>query len=143
MFFNTQTCPDLNTSQQYRSIVFYQSEEEKYTALRIKKEIEEKNNKVYDTDILPYKNFYLAEEYHQKYYFKRAKYLFEEMLETYPNLNDIRISTAVGHINGYIHGNGSSELLSREYGKLGLSKEGQEMLMKYVKGLEKRRLSEK
>lgn len=137
MFFNTQTCPDLNTAQQYRSIVFYQNEEEKDIALRVKKEIEEKNNQFYDTDILPYRNFYLAEEYHQKYYFKRAKKLFEEMLEIYPDLEDMAKSTAVGHMNGYIHGNGNSELLSREVDKLGLSKEGQEMLIKYVRHIEK------
>jgi len=58
---------------QYKSIIFYHTEEQKKEALSSKKEIEKlKNlkNKIY-TEIKPSEKFYIAEEYHQKYLEKR------------------------------------------------------------------------
>jgi peptide-methionine (S)-S-oxide reductase len=132
MFFNSQTCPHLNTKQQYKAIVFYNNKEEKYIAEKIKTEVEFENNKKIDVEIKPYKNFYAAEDYHQKYYFKRINIFFDEIKEVYPNIKDICKSTAVGHINGYVHGYGNIEKLMSEIQYLGLSKESQVILKKFV-----------
>jgi len=55
---------------QYRSAVFYNSESQKDIALKVKDELESK--KAYSnpivTEIMPFKNFYEAEEYHRDYY---------------------------------------------------------------------------
>ena len=55
---------------QYRSVIFYHSDEQKETALRIKDEFDAK--KIYDqplvTEILPISDYYPAEDYHQDYY---------------------------------------------------------------------------
>ena len=55
---------------QYRSAIFYHDEEQKQVAERSKKEIEESH--VYKdpivTEIIPLIKFYLAEDYHKKYY---------------------------------------------------------------------------
>jgi peptide-methionine (S)-S-oxide reductase len=55
---------------QYRSAVFYNSQSQKDTALKIKNDLESK--KIYSnpivTEITPFKNFYQAEEYHKDYY---------------------------------------------------------------------------
>jgi len=55
---------------QYRSVIFYNSEEQKETAQRIKEEFEQKA--IYDapivTQIEPLTNYYPAEQYHQNYY---------------------------------------------------------------------------
>ncbi len=57
---------------QYRSAIFYHSEKQKEIAGKIKKKIEEsgmyKNPIV--TEIVPFANFYKAENYHQNYYDK-------------------------------------------------------------------------
>ena len=62
--------PDVGT--QYRSEIFYESEQQKKVALKIK----EKFNKVYnnkiETNISPIKNYCKAEEYHQKYIKKKG-----------------------------------------------------------------------
>ena len=59
---------DIGTS--YRSAIFYHSEEQKATAEQVKKETEVA--KVWDdpivTEISPFTEFYVAEEYHQDYY---------------------------------------------------------------------------
>ncbi len=59
--------PDYGT--QYRSIAFYQSEEEKEAIENYIRKLKENNvflNKI-TTEIIPLKNFYYAEEYHQDY----------------------------------------------------------------------------
>jgi len=59
---------------QYRTAIFYDSEEQRLTAEQSKKELDESN--IFDrpvvTAILPAKPFYPAEEYHQDYYLKNV-----------------------------------------------------------------------
>lgn len=55
---------------QYRSAIFYRSEKQKETAEKVRGKIEE--SKIYPnkivTEIVPFKNFYKAEDYHKNYY---------------------------------------------------------------------------
>lgn len=55
---------------QYRSAVFYHSEEQKTTAEKVKEEIENEN--IWDapivTSIVAFDKFYIAENYHQEFY---------------------------------------------------------------------------
>lgn len=55
---------------QYRSVIFYQDEEQKEAAEYVKAEIEKGNyfSKPVVTEILPFVNFYKAEDYHQNYF---------------------------------------------------------------------------
>lgn len=54
---------------QYRSAIFYQSENEKEIAQEVIKEVIQKNfwKKPIVTELIPLKQFYSAEEYHQDY----------------------------------------------------------------------------
>jgi peptide-methionine (S)-S-oxide reductase len=60
---------------QYRSVIFYYTPEQKEKAIQSKRELEEsgKYDKPIVTQIEPAKEFYRAEEYHQKYVQKRSK----------------------------------------------------------------------
>lgn len=55
---------------QYRSIIFYHNDEQKKLAEYYKKRLEEAAvfDKSIVTEIVPYTNFYKAEDYHQNYY---------------------------------------------------------------------------
>jgi peptide-methionine (S)-S-oxide reductase len=75
IFFKTHDPTQLNrqgadVGEQYRSVIFYHSEEQKLTAEKIKNELDKQN--IWDnpivTAIQPYINFYKAEEYHSDYY---------------------------------------------------------------------------
>ena len=59
---------------QYRTAIFYHDEEQLETALESKKELEASGrfNKPIATEIIEFKKFYEAEEYHQDYYKKSA-----------------------------------------------------------------------
>ena len=61
--------PDIG--RQYRSAIFYSSEEEKKIALDSKKEKQKLFSKIIETEITMIKKFYIAEEYHQLYILKR------------------------------------------------------------------------
>jgi peptide methionine sulfoxide reductase msrA/msrB len=65
--------PDIG--KQYRSAIFYNSDEQKMAAEKIVKELEGSGRfgKHIATEIVPASNFYRAEEYHQQYYEKRKK----------------------------------------------------------------------
>ena len=59
-----------DVGEQYRSVIFYKTEEEKETAERVAKEIQDslKDGTRVVTQILPIENFFPAEGYHQNYY---------------------------------------------------------------------------
>ena len=62
-----------NTGYQYRSEIFYTTEEEKNIAEKVLKEINEKLKGKVVTKISKEKNYCKAEEYHQKYFEKKLK----------------------------------------------------------------------
>ncbi len=63
--------PDVGS--QYRSVIFYHGQEQKLQAVTSKRNLEKsgKYNKDIVTEIVSFKTFYKAEEYHQKYYKKK------------------------------------------------------------------------
>jgi peptide-methionine (S)-S-oxide reductase len=75
IFFKTHNPTTLNRQgadigTQYRSAIFYMSEEQKQLAGEMIKELEKKNiwEKPIVTEVSGYKNFYEAENYHQNFY---------------------------------------------------------------------------
>lgn len=76
---------------QYRSVIFYASEEEKTIAERIIKEVDEslKDGTRVITQLVPFEKFYPAEGYHQKYFEenKSAPYC---MLVIEPKIEKVR-----------------------------------------------------
>jgi peptide-methionine (S)-S-oxide reductase len=75
VFFLTHDPTTLNrqgndVGTQYRSVVFYMNEAQKSIAEKVKAELgaEKHFPKPVVTEILPFENFYKAEEYHQNYY---------------------------------------------------------------------------
>jgi peptide-methionine (S)-S-oxide reductase len=57
---------------QYRSVIFYQNEEQKKLALQSKTDLSGKLKEPIVTEIVPLKEFYPAEEYHQDFYKKNS-----------------------------------------------------------------------
>jgi len=57
--------PDIGS--QYRSILFYQNEEQKQIVTEKKQELAKKLNKSIAAEIMPFQKFWRAEDYHQNY----------------------------------------------------------------------------
>jgi peptide-methionine (S)-S-oxide reductase len=97
--------PTLRTSsRQYMSIIFYHNSEQRELAIETKQREEASLGRQVYTEIIPFSEFYLAEDYHQKYHLQQVPELMEELAAIYPNFADFINSTAVARINGYAGG---------------------------------------
>ena len=111
------------------SAIFYHNEEQQQLAQDSKTRQEAKlGTKIY-TEIVPYTEFYLAEDYHQKYQLQNQPEFLREFKLIYPEMKDFINSTAVARVNGYVSGYGSAEVLREEIDQLGLSPELQQKLL--------------
>ena len=63
--------PDVG--KQYRSVIFYNNDQQKKIAEKSKKQIQKKYSRKIATEITSAKEFYPAEEYHQKYLQKQGR----------------------------------------------------------------------
>ena len=115
-------------SRQYMSIVFYHNEEQRDLAVSSKQSHEMKLGRKIVTEIISFSQFYLAEDYHQKYYLSKEPALMKELGTIYPNIEDFMSSTSVARVNGYLGGYGTLETLKRELNMLGLSEAGKNRL---------------
>ena len=114
-------------SRQYRNAAWYSDDAQKATLLAIAERHQKASGRKVATAIEPLARFYLAEDYHQKYYL-RSTPLWKEYTALYPKLADLLRSPAVTRANAYVAGNGSRELLAQEIDQLGLSEAGRAWL---------------
>lgn len=132
IFFNNHS-PEHNISaRQYASAIFYQDEKQLEVAtIALVQEQEKRGVQLY-TQILPYKEIYMAEAYHQKYYLQLVDLLKNEIKKHYLDFKDFVDSTAAARINGYVKGVGTRSQLMEEIEMLGLSEKGKKRLIEIV-----------
>jgi len=116
-------------SRQYNSIIFYHDEEQKRLAEEsYQKRLEERPNTVL-TEIIPYKDFTLAELYHQKYYLQVEEKLLQDALSNHDDFEGFIYSTTAARLNGYLGGYGDPATLEKELESYGLSDKGEKILL--------------
>jgi len=122
----------ISYSDQYKSAIFYHDDEQKKLAEETRDALEESTGRTVYTEIVPAGPFYIAEDYHQKYYLKNLSDIVRDLVKIYPNMNDFTNSTAVARLNGYAGGYGTAEEFKEELESLGLSEKGKESIRKIV-----------
>lgn len=122
----------MEPSKQYRSVIFYHRDDQMMTAGRVKAQLEARIKAKIFTEIVPFSEFYQAEDYHQKYYLRSIREIAGEYLAIYPGIEGFVASTATARVNGYIGRYGTGKQLDEEIGSLGLSAEGQKKLRSIV-----------
>ncbi len=116
------------------SAVFVHNDAQKRLAEKTRdREAKRRQKQFITTRILPLAEFYLAEDYHQKYFLRNDKALFREFQVMYPQPKDFLSSTAAARVNGYLGGFGTPELLHKEIDSYGLSPDTSRALREMVK----------
>jgi peptide-methionine (S)-S-oxide reductase len=129
IFWSNHSPTSRSFSRQYASIIFTHDEEQQRLAEEAKAREEAERGQTIYTEILPYTEFWLAEDYHQKYRLRGNRDLVGEYTALYPELEDFVNSTATARVNGYLGGNGTLAQFEAEIDELGLSAEGREVLV--------------
>jgi methionine-S-sulfoxide reductase len=124
-------------SRQYATLIFYHDEEQKRLAVESQERKEAETGKDFYTEIVSFSEFYLAEDYHQKYRLRQVDELMAEFEAIYPDSADFVNSTAAARVNGYVGGHGTLASLEAEIDDLGLSATGQEKLRDLVSSWER------
>ncbi len=119
-------------SRQYMAIIFFHNAEQEKAARRSKEKVEQQVGSTIYTEVQPYTKFYLAEDYHQKYYLQNVPELAGEIKAYYPEFSDFVNSTVAARLNGLVGGYGDAALLEKELDSYGLSSRGRELLQDIV-----------
>ena len=128
--FHDATVPAGSTSQ-YRSVIFVSGSEQEQTARSVLQGAQQTADGPILTQIvsLGAGDFHLAESYHQKYILQTDRTLFEDLTAAYPSIWDLVNSTAAMRVNSYLDGYGTSEQVQADIDRLGLSADGQKVLL--------------
>lgn len=110
---------------QYASIVLANDEHQLEAARSCAAALAALYEKPLHTRIERLDGFWLAEDYHQKYYLQNDEELMEDFWGTYPSLEDFIDSPTAARVNGYMGGQGTPERLAWEIGLFGLSASAQ------------------
>ena len=119
-------------TRQYMPAIFYHDQVQKALAEQTKAAEARQRGHDIHTSILPASTFYLAEDYHQKYYLTLDPLLLQEIKRHYPSTTDLIRSTAAARLNGYVGGFGTLAALQAEIHSLGLTAAGRSRLLSIV-----------
>jgi peptide-methionine (S)-S-oxide reductase len=122
VFWDSHDAASSAWSRQYMSMIFYHDDEQKRLATASRDHEAARRKSKIDTEIRPYKEFFLAEDYHQKHALRSERDIFlREFMAIYPSELDFVNSTAVARVNGFLDGYGTLAELQAELPGLGLS----------------------
>lgn len=127
-FFAVHDASRSSSKRQYMSAIFVHDAEQDRIARTLLDKVQAESEGLLRTLIIPLTDFYLAEDYHQKYALQGDRVLSREYRAMYPNIWDLVDSAAATRVNAYLYGCGTAELLSADLDSLGLSEAGKARL---------------
>ncbi|CAH1779891.1 unnamed protein product [Owenia fusiformis] len=121
--------PTQSHSRQYMSAIFFHGNEQRVQAETSMKEQQSNLAQPIATKILPAHQFYVAEDYHQKYMLRNSRDLFDSLgLDG----EDLVKSHAAARANGYVAGFGKLQDFNNEFEKVGYSKRQIDLICKAI-----------
>lgn len=133
LFFESHNACARPWSSQYMSAIFCNDDEQLRMARAAADQVAKTRGSEVLTRIERAGEFYLAEDYHQKYRLRGQDGIAGELLAIYPKLREFVDSTAATRLNGYLSGYGTKADFERELPDFGLSPRTTEMLRQLVR----------
>lgn len=119
-------------SRQYQCAIFYHDDEQKRIATQSRDNLAPTFDREITTGLVPLAKFWLAEDYHQKYYLQLHADVMQEFQAIYRNSIDFINSTAAARVNSYLARKGTQSNLVAEIETYGLSSTAQRRLIDRV-----------
>lgn len=113
---------------QYASVILATDEEQLGLAQESAEATSRLLGRPLSTRIEQLDHFWMAEDYHQKYYLRGHRDLARELHAVYPDERRFVDSTAAAKMNGYLYGAGTCARLERDLPGFGLSADGESHL---------------
>ena len=129
VFWATPNSCAISGDRRYMSAVFFHNDAQKKLALESRARESAARGIPITTEISPAGMFYVAEDYHQKYFLRDETSLNKEFQAMYADPKDFMNSTAAARVNGYLAGHGTEAMNQSEIDRLGLSPEGKNTLL--------------
>jgi methionine-S-sulfoxide reductase len=126
------------SGRQYAQIIFFHDAEQQRQAEESKQRLEERLRQKVSVEILPFKRFYAAEDYHQKYYLQQKGGFMSELRNVYPKISDLLNSTEAARLNAFAAGNLSVDKLRAELVRSGLLEPAQDSILEIAEGSAKK-----
>jgi peptide-methionine (S)-S-oxide reductase len=117
------------SGRQYAQIIFFHDPEQQRQAEESKQRLEEKLKQKTSVEILPFKRFYPAEDYHQKYYLQQHSRLMHELINAYPKMPDLLDSTAAARLNAFVSGYLTLEKLRSDLARIEILQPAQDAIL--------------
>jgi peptide-methionine (S)-S-oxide reductase len=134
IFWHTHNPETRPWSWQYASIIFYHDADQQRLAEETKFHHEETHRKVkLYTEIIHYNDFFLAEDYHQKYWLQQNVNVLNEYSAMYPDFAGIVNSTSAARVNGILGGYGTFDGTAEELSSYGLSSQTNKFLIDTIR----------
>lgn len=101
-------------STQYKAVLWTHGKSQAAAAKKVFAALAKEHGRVPTTELKPATRFWIAEDYHQKYYLRARTKLLEALLGSKPTGKTVRESTAAARVNGWIGGYGTKEQIAAE-----------------------------
>jgi peptide-methionine (S)-S-oxide reductase len=120
LFWSSHSPCSRSYGTQYRNALFTHSDAQHRVALATKEALEAKMGTIH-TAIEPLREFFVAEDYHQKYYLRGEEALARELMAVYTAPRDFMNSTAAARLNAWVSSGATREQLDHDLPRMGLS----------------------
>ncbi|MFF2482298.1 peptide-methionine (S)-S-oxide reductase MsrA [Paenibacillus sp. NPDC058071] len=106
LFWNSHNPNNINgyKGDQYKSLLFWQTEEQRDAIGRVLQERNERGETGAETEVCPYEHFWPAEDRHQKYYLKRYPDAVRQLELLFLHLDAPMETTLAARLNGVAKG---------------------------------------
>lgn len=116
--------------RQYMSLILYHDDEQRILAEKSRDCLQREKNEKFVTEISPFRKFYPAEDYHQKYRLQQHPWLLESI--GLKSNEQLRAWPLAAKLNGFLAGATTLDEFERQAPGLGLSDKAVQYVRKYV-----------